>query len=580
MEVKRIFDIPAWQLEQYPQTNSLRDWSETTSASWSTKDLMNAIHIVSSDLVKMQLEKGNIALVIFEESSRNLMALEFALLQCGVIVAPLHSHYGESELVEILQDLKPSAIFYQKSEWKETIVNALDMTEVASSVRPFRNVELTDQTEKEQLELPNVGPDDCALIVFTSGTSGKSRGVMLSHNNILSNVQALAPINPIKPGMRVLSFLPRAHVFERTACYTYMFMGAEVIFLDQMRSLQKAIQSVRPAYFSAVPTILERIHQTMMEASEKGSWRNRILVRWVNEMGEAIGNNKGRGLLFGLKSMLARNLVLRKWKNEYGPGLKGILVGASALKPSLAGIFSLAGIRVREGYGMTETSPVISFNRFNKKENRFGTVGLPLPGIVVKIGQSEVGKPGEILIRGPNVMLGYFGDEAETRSRYTRDGWFRTGDVGVWEKAQFLKITDRSKDIFKNSSGRYVSPQLVEMEILKHPGISKCIIYGFNRPYNIALVVPDFERMKVWADEQDIHWTDIPFMIHNPDILKYMDSIRREINVTLKPHEQIKRIIISIEDWTIENKLLSITLKPKRKAILELFDKKIRDVYE
>jgi len=405
------------------------------------------------------------------------------------------------------------------------------------------------------------------------------KGVMLSHGNIVHNIKAILTILPLEPGDRILSFLPFSHIFERAGCYAYFAFGTSLFFSQNKESFAHDFKTVRPLFCSCVPRVLEKMYDFMEEQTVGKNIIKRKLITWAMQVGKRFGPEKKLKLLFQFELTLARLLVLRLWRQRLGGKIKYMAVGAASLRPDIGRLFSAAGIYIVEGYGMTETAPIISMNRFEAGQNRFGTVGIPVPGIEVKIDSPNEENEGEILVKGPNVMKGYFKKPELTAEVLTPDGWMRTGDIGKFVHQRFLKITDRKKDIFKTSSGKYIAPQPLENHLKRSIFIERSMIIGFQRPYVTALIVPHFEILRSWCDEQNIHWTSPQFMIHNIKVrAKFQEEIDK-LNDELPNVERIKNFVLCHQDWTIENGEVTPTLKPIRTVILENFKNEIEKMY-
>ncbi|NJK84082.1 MAG: AMP-binding protein [Saprospiraceae bacterium] len=339
--------------------------------------------------------------------------------------------------------------------------------------------------------------DDLATIVYTSGTTGEPKGVMLSHKNIVSNIKATIALVPINCDKITISFLPLSHIFERMVTYTYLATGASLYYIQHIETLLDDLQRIRPHYFTVVPRLVERAYDTILERATTLSPLRKKILFWSIKVGKQYPE---RRLNFGYwcKLQLATVLVFNRWRAMAGWRVEGIIVGAASLAPELGRLFTAAGFNLREGYGLTETSPVIAFNRFEPGGYRFGTVGIAVPSVEIKIDGEE---EGEILVKGPNVMLGYYNKPDDTQAVLLPEGWLRTGDVGKIVHRHFLQITDRKKDIFKTSSGKYVAPQPIEALLKTSPYIAQSMIVGFQRPYITALIVPHFTLLKQWCEE-------------------------------------------------------------------------------
>ncbi len=566
----RLFELVSCQLNESPQKVCLAAWGPEGVKAWSTSELLGKIDRYASLLVHWGLQPGQIVVLSSISSTPAEVAIEMAIIKCGAILCPLSNYLADDELGAILQELEPSMIFCQGPALLERFKrhHTQDENRVPGSCiyHLFEAFETGEEPEKDS-PFPEVDPQACALIMYTSGSYGKPKGVMLSHQNILSNVEGLLECMPIRAGHRVMSYLSRSHIMERTATYSYITAGASVYFVPSPNQLQEAIRQIKPRWMTSVPLILERLHSRIVKQVERGGWVGRLIF-----------SSSERS---GFMRLLVKIFMINAWKRKYGSGLKGVIVGGAAMSPEIARLFSTSGIRIREGYGLTETSPAITFNRYRKKDNRFGTAGIILRDISVRIQNPNPDtETGEIEVKGPNVMIGYFRDEKATRERFTKDGWFRTGDLGRLVDGRFLQITDRISNVYKNASGRFVIPGPLEQKLVSFPAVEQAIVYGLNRPYNVALIIPDFLWLRSWAEGEQVHWTDSAYMIHNPRVEELYDAILSEVNKTSKPHERIRRHVLGKEKWTRENSLLSLTMKPRRKLIIEAFSKRIEEVYD
>jgi long-chain acyl-CoA synthetase len=377
----------------------------------------------------------------------------------------------------------------------------------------------------------------------------------------------------------VLSFLPFSHIFERASCYAYVAFGSSLYFSQNKESFATDFKTVKPIFCSCVPRVLEKMYDYMEEQTVGKNILKRRLITWAMQVGKRFGPEKRLKVLFQIQLYLARILVLRLWRKRLGGRIKYMAVGAASLRPEIGRLFSAAGIQIVEGYGMTETAPIISMNRFEAGLNRFGTVGLPLPGLELKIDSPNENHGGEILVKGPNVMKGYFKNAALTAEVLTEYGWMHTGDIGKFVDHRFLKITDRKKDIFKTSSGKYIAPQPLENHLKRSLFVERSLIIGFQRPYVTALLVPNFEVLRSWCEQHEIHWTAPQFMVHNIKVrAKYQEEID-QLNDELANVERIKGFVLCHQDWSMESGEVTATLKPIRSVIQENYKNEIEKMY-
>jgi long-chain acyl-CoA synthetase len=403
---------------------------------------------------------------------------------------------------------------------------------------------------------------------------------VLTHQNIIHNIKAVLTLLPLEPNHRVLSFLPFSHILERMACYSYMAFGVSLYFSQRKESFADDFKTVRPYLCTSVPRVLEKMYDFMEEQSMQRSWMKRKLITWAMQVGKQYGDGGRIKLLFGFKLFFARMLVLSRWRKKLGGKIRYMVVGAASLRPEIGRMFTASGIHVIEGYGMTETAPLITINRYEPGLNRFGTVGMTIPGIEVKIDEPDEKEEGEILVKGPNVMSGYFKRPELTQAAFTEDGWFRTGDVGKFVNNRFLKITDRKKDIFKTSAGKYIAPQPLQNYFKESPFIERCLIIGFQKPYVAALIVPHFEVVRAWCEQEGIHWTAPQFMVHNIKVRAKFQQEVSKLNESLENIEQVKNFVLCPEDWTTERGELTNTLKPVRQKLMSNYESEIEKMYE
>jgi long-chain acyl-CoA synthetase len=592
MDFRRLFDILPYQQAKYPQDIALAHKQELDWVCYSTSRFAAMIDQVSAGLLDLGLNRGDKAAIMTPNGCPEWCFLDLGMMQIGVVVVPIHASASPQDIQLILNETEVKYCFAADRELFEAIrrikpfpPKLLEVFTIAPlpDIRSFQQI-LTAPTPKHyetfQSLRASIHEDDLATIIYTSGTQGEPKGVMLSHKNIVSNVKALLTLAPVNCDKRVLSFLPLSHIFERTILYTYLAAGASVYFAGARTNLLEKMHEVRPHYCAAVPRLLEKMYDLLVEKANERSWLVRRLIFWSIQLGERYPGRRKMSPAYWLQLSLADVLVFRRWRRLTGGRLEGIVVGSAALQPRLSRLFSAAGVEVREGYGLTETAPVVSFNRFEPGGVRFGTVGLPLPGVAVKIEDPDENGQGEILVKGPNVMLGYYKREQETLEQFTADGWFRTGDVGRMEHKRFLQITDRKKNIFKTSSGKYVAPQLLE-NLLKSSGfIEQCMIVGNNRSFVAALLVPSFPSLQRWCDENNVHWTAPQYMVLNLKVIQLLEQEIEQLNRSLPPHQKIRKFHLLFEEWSEATGELTLTLKTKRRVLMEKYQKEIDLMYQ
>ena len=587
----RIFDILKYQQEKYPNPTALNYFSDGKWKGYSIQELQNKINALSCWFVNNGYSKGDKIILVPSIGSPEWMILDFACQQAGLITVPVHPTLRNEEIEAILSETQPKLCVTADSDLYFKFTLAIEKTETNTTIHhlkrtvpgyfyPLQGAKATPVDLKNLEEIKKgLLEEDIITILYTSGSSGIPKGVMLNHRNLAHNIRAILTLLPLEPKHRVLSFLPFSHILERATCYAYLAFGVSLYFSQNKESFAHDFKTVKPYFCTSVPRVLEKMYDFMQEQLLGKNWVKKKLIRWALEVGQQYGTAYPLPLVFTVKLFFARILVLHHWRKKLGGKIKYMAVGAASLQPSIGKLFSAAGIHVVEGYGMTETAPLISINRFEPGLNRFGTVGIAIPGIEIKIDEPNSEGEGEILVKGPNVMLGYFKKPELTKEVFTSDGWFRTGDVGKFECTRFLKITDRKKDIFKTSSGKYIAPQVLQNLFAKSPFLQRCLIIGFQRPYVTALIVPQFELLEAWCRQENIHWTSPQFMVHNIKVRAKMKQEIDQLNEELSNFERVRDFVLCHEEWSMERGEITTTLKPVRKTLLEHYEKEIEKMY-
>lgn len=591
MDFHRLFEILDYQSQRFPQEVAFAGKENGSWVRWSTTEARRERDAISAGLLALGLQSGDRVGVLAHCGSPKWAIADAAMLQLGLVPTPVHSAARPEEIAFIALDAGVRAFFVSNADMLARLRGSGTAVE---HVLCFENLPDTvswealrhtpNEAQRRELERrrSGIGEGDLATLLYTSGTTGQPKGVMLSHANLVSNIKAVLAITPVGPGLTAVSFLPLSHVFERMVTYVYQAAGMSIWYVDALENLPQALREVRPHFFTAVPRVLERSYERLLECRRRaGLWKRKALD-WAIALGERYpyAGSYRMPLGYRLQRWVADWLVFRHWRRAMGGRLRGIAVGAAALQPRLGRLFSAAGADVREGYGLTETSPVVAFNRFEPGGVHFGTVGIPVPGVEVRISNANANGIGEIEVRGPNVMIGYWSQPDETAACFTADGWFKTGDLGRFEQKRFLRITGRCSELFKTTAGKFIAPAFVEQQLLCSPLIAQCMAVGLNRPHVGALIVPNFEQLEIWCRENDVHWTAPPYMILNPKVLKQFEREIQRINATaLASAEQVRTFQLLAEPWTAENGLLTPTLKLRRQAIEERFAKKIEQLF-
>jgi long-chain acyl-CoA synthetase len=582
---KRLFDVPYHQVKNYPNatmfvTKIAGDWVAT-----STQQFLDEVMLVSRGLIALNVQKGDRVSV----SANNRVEwniFDIAVQQIGAILVPLYPTSSESDYTFIINNASVKLFVVSNKELFDKVEKIRSNTPSLSSVFTFDEVEgatnwkaihkeaaKVDESEVTK-RMAEVVPEDMVTIIYTSGTTGNPKGVMLSHINLLSNVEAcIAPI-PASQGSKVLSFLPVCHVYERMLHYLYMYLGCSVYFAESMETIGENIREVKPEVFSAVPRLIEKVFDKIMAKGEDLSGVKRKLFFWAVALAEEY-DFMGKSSWYHFKLSIARKLIFKKWQEALGGNVRAIASGSAALQPRLARIFFAADIPILEGYGLSETSPVVSVNCFVKGV-RIGCVGQLIEKVEVKIAED-----GEILVKGPNVMMGYFENEEATNEVFDADGWFHTGDIGTFQEDKFLKITDRKKEIFKTSGGKYIVPQAMENKFKESRFIEQIMVVGEGEKFPSAFIVPNFAFIREWAEDKNQDFTGLS----NADIAKSKlvnDRMGEEVNRYNKDYgnwEQIKKFALLEKEFSIAANELTPTLKLKRKKIMENYQAEYSNMY-
>ncbi len=585
IQVKRLFDIPYYQMKNHPSKNM---FVTKVSGNWigiSTEDFIDQVNKVSRGLVAYGVQEGdNVAMASNNRYEWNI--LDIAIQQTGAIVVPLYPNISEADYKYILNNAGIKLCVVGNEELFGKIKNIENEVETLQYLFTFDQVEGAihwtaihdraseiDQSEIEKRK-EKVKGEDLVTIIYTSGTTGNPKGVMLSHNNILSNVDACQPAIPADNNSKVLSFLPVCHIYERMLHYLYMYIGCSIHFAESMDTIGDNIREVKPDVFTAVPRLIEKVYDRIIAKGDELTGIKRKLFFWAVSIAEEF-ELEGKGIFYKIKLAIARKLIFSKWQEALGGNVRAIASGSAALQPRLARIFLAAGIPILEGYGLTETSPVISVNQF-EKGIKFGSVGPLIENVEVRIAED-----GEILVKGPNVMLGYYKLPDATAEVIDTDGWFHTGDIGTFVDGKFLKITDRKKEIFKTSGGKYIVPQAMENKFKESRFIEQIIVIGENEKFPAALIVPGFAYAKEWALKKGIDLSDGSnrSIAENAQIRERIQSDVNEFNKGFGNWEQIKKFELLDHEFSIDGGELRPTLKLKRKIIMAKYQHEYKRIY-
>ncbi|UPZ15405.1 AMP-dependent synthetase/ligase [Flavobacterium humidisoli] len=584
VSITRLFDFPYYQQETYNLPVALATkkngvWEKTSSQEYIAK--ANAI---SRALLRMGVQKDDKIALITSNNRTEWNIMDIGILQTGAQNVPIYPTIAEEDYEYILNHSGSIYCFVSDEEVLQKVnaikANVPTLKEVYSfneipGCKHWTDLLALGEDESNQSEVEarkdSIQTDDLATIIYTSGTTGKPKGVMLSHKNIVSNVLDSAPRIPFDPGKSTaLSFLPICHIFERMILYIYQFYGVSVYFGESIDKISDNLKEVRPTVITAVPRLLEKVYDKIYAKGAELTGIKKKLFFWAIDLGLRYEPYGANGAWYEFQLKIARKLIFSKWKEGLGGNLDLMVSGSAALQPRLTRVFAAAEIPVMEGYGLSETSPVIAVNDQRNRGFKIGTVGKPIRNLEVKIAED-----GEILLKGPNVMLGYYKDPEKTAEAII-DGYFHTGDIGEIDSEGFLKITDRKKEMFKTSGGKYIAPQMIENAMKQSRFIEQIMVIGEGEKMPAAFIQPNFEFVKEWAKIHKIVLGDSPADISsNAEVIKRIDNEVEEINKKFGHWEQIKRFELTPDVWSIDGGQLTPTLKLKRKIIKEIY----KDLY-
>ena len=587
MKPTRLFDFLNYQKHNNPLEKCLNTKYSGKWKSLSTESFYEKVQKLSSSLFDMGVKKGDKIALISTNNRTEWCIVDLAVLQLGAVTVPIYPTITAKEYEYILNHSESSFCFISdleifnklnsilKNTKKIKDVFSFDLIENCKSLESILKTENFKIQEKIDLKKKDVSPNDLATIIYTSGTTGVPKGVMLTHENIVSNVLSSSKRLPLEIGSsKALSFLPVCHIFERVILYVYYFNSIEIHFAESLETISDNLKEVGPNFMTAVPRLLEKVYDKIYSKGSSLTGIKKKLFYWAVELGLIYKPYGENGLLYELKLRIARKLIFSKWKEALGGNLEAICSGSAPLQPRLARVFNAAGIVLAEGYGLTETSPVLTVSDIRNKGLRIGCVGKPIDGVEIKIAED-----GEIICKGPNIMKGYFKDIKKT-SEVIINGYFHTGDIGVLDNDGFLKITDRKKQLFKTSGGKYIAPQLLENKIKQSLFIEQIMVVGEGEKMPAALIQPSFEYIKEWSKEKGIKIEDnYEKVCRNIDLI---NAIQTEIdfhNNDFSQWEKIKKFKLTPEIWNVDDGHLTPTMKVKRKVIKEKYKVLINEIY-
>lgn len=590
---ERLFDFLLYQREHFPLPDMMSAKENGAWRKYSTQQVGELVDQLSLGLWQAGLgagdgtPEGRDKVAILSGNRPEWMLADLAIQQIGAVSVPVYPTIHPQELRFILEDAAVKMIFVGDKALFRKVAGIQEQLSDLVTIYTFEQVEgasnwrelLTEAGPEQEKQLAAlraaVQETDLATILYTSGTSGTPKGVMLSHRNLVSNVFGAFPVLDeigIK-GQRTLSFLPLNHAFERTATYTFFYCGVAVYYAEGMEKIGENLREVQPAVFTTVPRLLEKVYEGIMAKGARLTGAKRRLFDWAVRLAEGYQINTPLPVGYRLQLALARRLVLSKWREALGGRVKAIVTGAAACQVRLLRLFTAAGIVIQEGYGLTEASPIISGNRYSEENRKFGTVGPLLPNVEVRFA-----KDGEILVKGPNIMMGYY-KRPDLTAQTLEGGWLHTGDIGRLEEGKFLRITDRKKELFKTSGGKYVAPQPIENKMVESNLIAQIMVVGESQKFVGALIVPAFRVLKEWYAQQGKPYPGDQAVVRDEQVRALIRERINRFNQHFNPVEQVKKFVLLSREWSIEGGELTPTLKLKRKVILHKYRHVIEGLY-
>ena len=606
MSDKRLFDYLYDQQRHNPLD---RAFGSKTDGQWhyySTQQMVEWVNRTSLGLLRLGLRPGDKVATVVYQTTPEWVVLDYAMLQIGVLNVPMYPTISPREYEYILNESEARYCFAGTGDLYDKVLKAKEKTPGLQEIFTFYNhpdarcwdaipaPAGSDYAEVRRVS-GTVRPDDIATLIYTSGTTGNPKGVMLTHRNIVFNVEAVRALAPVAPGDRILSFLPVSHVFERVAVYAFTAFGGSISFTgtDNLGGDDGDLKAIRPHFFTCVPRLLEKVYDRIYGKGMELSGLKRAIFFWALGLTENWDLHRRPGFFERLQWRIADRLVFSKWREALGGELRGLATAASACPLKILRTFNAAGIRVREGYGLSEAAPGLTFNEFNGNNVLLGTVGPVLPGVEIRIEPSAEYRPGEgeVLAKSPGIMEGYYKQPDKTAEmiRYI-DGerWLATGDVGMFVDGpggrQYLKITDRKKELLKTSGGKYVAPTPIESVFKEHRLVEQAMVVGENLKFVSALLVPSEDGLKEWSKKHGLAWTGLPDMIRKPEVIERYRMLVERVNAFFSQVEQVKKFTLLAEPWEPvkadgSEGELTPTLKLKRRVILKKFEQEIGEMY-
>ena len=590
--MERLFDIVEERARVSPDAIMLAAKENAVWRTYSCADVWATAQKLAGGLLSLGIantvlepdQQEKIAIV--SPNRPEWMITDLGVQLTGAVLTPIYPTISPTEIVYVLSEAEVQIVFVANAEIYERFKDAFKEIPTLKKIYSFDVID--GVTNWKELTEKNLQPDasviarikgeTLATIIYTSGTTGNPKGVMLSHNNIVSNVRdSLPAFTFATPNSRALSFLPLNHIFERMVTYVYLQSGVSIYYAENMDAIGLNLKEVNPLVFTTVPRLLEKVYERIMNTALELKGIKRALFFWALDLGKRFDNANPGNPWYRFQLWLANKIIFNKWREALGGNIKAIVVGSAACQERLVRIFTAANIIIMEGYGLTETSPVVSVNRYESENRRIATIGTLIENVEVKIAED-----GEMLIKGPNIMMGYY-KHPDLTAAAMEGGWFHTGDIGMFVEGRFLKITDRKKEIFKTSGGKYVAPQVIENKMKESPYIEQMMVIGNGRKFVSALIIPSFMQIRKYLRDnnpQVIVSDKNSDLIKLPEVIALIQKQIDKYNVLFSHPEQVKKVSLLADEWTIDSGELTPSLKIKRKVIEQKYAAQIEALYD
>jgi len=589
--IQRLFDIVEQRCNHAPDAIMLAAKEQGVWRTYSSREVWETARKLAGGLLTLGINNAVLEpeqqekIAIISPNRPEWIITDLAVQLTGAVLTPIYPTISPQEIAYVLDEAGVQILFVANKEIYERFKDSLNNVISLKKIYAFDEVhgvpnwkELVNKgTQPDESVINRIKPETLATIIYTSGTTGDPKGVMLTHNNIVSNVEdSLPAFTFAEENSRALSFLPLNHIFERMVSYIYLHSGVSIYYAESMDTIGPNLKEVKPLVFTTVPRLLEKVYERIMSTALELTGIKRALFFWALELGKKYDNTVKGSMGYRLQLWLANKIIFNKWRAALGGQVKAIVVGSAACQERLVRIFTAANVVIMEGYGLTETSPVVSVNRYESENRRAGTIGPLIDHVEVKLAED-----GEILTRGPNVTIGYYKHPELTKAAL-EGGWLHTGDIGTWVEGRFLKITDRKKEIFKTSGGKYVAPQVIENKMKESPYIEQMMVIGSGRKFVSALVIPSFIQVRKYLADRS-NKVLIPEknteLIKLPEVVDLMQKQLDKYNPNFSHPEQVKKIKLLPEEWTIDSGELTPSLKVKRKIIEHKYASQIEEIY-